>query len=177
MTEGALPHRLAIVPEYVIDVDDPRRDETSALLMHHLEYAHENTAPDDVHALDLEALLDPVVTFFSCRVGGRARAIGAVKDLGRGHAEIKSMHVAKAQRGQGLGQAMLAHVLRVVRQRGMGRVSLETGATPAFASARALYARAGFVPCGPFGDYSFSPNSVYMTLDLTSADTEALTSR
>ena len=31
---------------------------------------------------------------------------------------------------------------------------------------RALYARAGFVPCAPFGDYIEDPNSVFMTRTL-----------
>ena len=33
-----------------------------------------------------------------------------------------------------------------------------------FAPARALYVKAGFLPCAPFGDYRISPNSVCMTL-------------
>ena len=34
----------------------------------------------------------------------------------------------------------------------------------AFAPARALYARAGFTECGPFGDYRPSITSTFMTL-------------
>jgi putative acetyltransferase len=36
----------------------------------------------------------------------------------------------------------------------------------AFAPARSLYERAGFVYCGPFASYRPSPNSVFMTLKL-----------
>jgi putative acetyltransferase len=34
---------------------------------------------------------------------------------------------------------------------------------PTFIAARALYARAGFVICGPFEGYRDDPNSVFMT--------------
>lgn len=37
---------------------------------------------------------------------------------------------------------------------------------PAFAPARGLYARFGFMLCGPFGDYIEDPNSVFMTREL-----------
>jgi putative acetyltransferase len=83
------------------------------------------------------------------------------------HAEIKSMHTAQAARGRGLGRAMLRHLLGVARERGVRRVSLETGTVPPFAPARALYASAGFRPCGPFGDYQPMDTSTFMTLDLT----------
>ncbi len=32
--------------------------------------------------------------------------------------------------------------------------------------ARALYASAGFVPCGPFADYTVTENNTFMTLEL-----------
>jgi putative acetyltransferase len=76
------------------------------------------------------------------------------------------MHTAKAARGQGVGRAMLDHLTGVARQRGYRRVSLETGATDAYAPARSLYISAGFRTCGPFGDYRQSPHSTYMTLPL-----------
>lgn len=64
---------------------------------------------------------------------------------------------------------MLHHLLAVARERGYCRISLETSSAPAFAPARALYARAGFQPCAPFDDYAPSPNSTCMTLRLSSA--------
>jgi len=54
----------------------------------------------------------------------------------------------------------------VARDRGLRRLSLETGSMPAFAPARALYARAGFTVCGPFGNYPPSVTSTFMTLVL-----------
>jgi putative acetyltransferase len=147
-----------------IAVDDPRAGDVRALLQRHLVFANTHSPPEDVHALDLEGLLDPAVTFFSFRRGGELLGAGALKQLDPRHAELKSMHTAQAARGRGVGRAMLAHLLGVARDRGYHRVSLETGTMAAFAPARALYASAGFRPCGPFGSYRPSPNSTFMTL-------------
>jgi putative acetyltransferase len=155
-----------VVPRGEISVDDPRADDVRELLGRHLAYADATTAPEDVHALDVDALLDPAVTLFSFRVDGEVLAVGALKRLDGRHAEIKSMHTAEAARGRGIGRALVDHLLGVARERGYRRVSLETGAGPAFAAARALYASAGFTPSGPFADYGPSPNSAYMTLSL-----------
>jgi putative acetyltransferase len=137
-----------------------------ALLEQHLAFAREHTPPEDVHALPLDGLLDPAVSFFSLRVDGELLGIGALKRLDDGHAELKSMHTARAARRRGVGRAIVDQLLAEAAARGFRRVSLETGAMEAFAPARALYAGAGFVPCGPFGDYEPSPNSRYMTLAL-----------
>jgi putative acetyltransferase len=161
---------LGRVPQRVISIDDPRSDDVRELLERHLEFATANTPPEDVHALELEALLDPSVTFFSFRVDGDLLGVAALQRLDHQHAEIKSMHTAEAARGQGVGRAMVDHLIGLARERGHGRVSLETGAGPAFAAARRLYASAGFTPCEPFADYGPSPNSAYMTLELDGPD-------
>jgi putative acetyltransferase len=150
-----------------IAADDPRAADVRALLARHLAFAHATTAPEDVFALDVDALADLAVSFFSCRDDdGAVLGVGALKRLDGEHAEIKSMHTAEEARGRGIGGAMVEHLLAVARERGFRRVSLETGAGPAFAPARALYARAGFTPCGAFGDYVPSANSAYMTRTL-----------
>jgi putative acetyltransferase len=150
----------------VIEIDDPRADDVRELLGRHLAYARATTLPDEVYALDVDALAEPSVTFFSFRTGGELLGVAALKQLSADHAEIKSMHTAEAARGQGIGRKLVEHLLAVARERGYARVSLETGAGPAFAPARELYARAGFAPCPPFGDYRASPNSTCMTLAL-----------
>ena len=76
------------------------------------------------------------------------------------------MHTAEVARRRGVARAMVDHLVGIAHARGYRRVSIETGSTPVFAPARALYASAGFEPCGPFGDYQLSPNSAYMTLEL-----------
>ena len=149
-----------------ISVDDPRADDVRELLERHLEFADLHCPPEDIHALDVDGLADPAVTFFSFRLGGEVVGVAGLKQLDERHAELKSMHTAEEARGRGIGRALLDHLIVAARDRGFQRVSLETGSMPAFAPARTLYASAGFEPCGPFGDYSPSPNSTFMTLSL-----------
>lgn len=149
-----------------ITADDPRSDDVGALLRVHLAFADEHSPPEDVHALDVEGLADPAVTFYSARRDGALVAIGAMKELDAHHGELKSMHTVAAERRQGVGRAMVVHLLAVARARGYRRVSLETGSMEAFSPARAMYLAAGFAPCDPFADYVPSLNSTCMTLVL-----------
>jgi putative acetyltransferase len=160
-----------------ISIDDPRADDVRELLERHLAFANLHSPPEDVHALDADGLVDPAVTFFSFRQDSEVIAIGAIKPLDEGHAELKSMHTAETARGRGIGRAMLDHLIAVAGDRGFRRVSIETGSMAAFAPARSLYASAGFTPCRPFGDYTLSPNSAYMTLSLDDDIAGAATSR
>jgi putative acetyltransferase len=155
------------VNEGVITPDDPRSPDVRTLLVRHLAFANEHSPPEDVHALDIEGLLHPSISFFSYRVEGEVLGVGALKHLDDSHAELKSMHTSHVARGRGVGRALLDHLLRIARERGYQRVSLETGTMDAFAPARALYTKAGFVSCPPFNGYWDSPNSVCMTLELT----------
>jgi putative acetyltransferase len=147
-----------------IAIDDPRALDVQTMLERHLAFAQRNTPPEGVHALSLDGLLDPTVTVFSARRGGQLVAIGALKELHEGHAELKSIHTDLAARRQGIGRAMVDHLLGVARRRGYRQVSLETGTMDAFSPARALYANAGFIESGPFGQYQVSPTSAFMTL-------------
>jgi putative acetyltransferase len=150
----------------VIAIDDPRVDDVQELLARHLAFANECTPPEDVHALDLTGLLNGAVVVFSARRGHELLAIGALQHLDESNAELKSMHTDVAVRRQGVGLAMVDHLVTVARRRGYRSVSLETGTNAAFAPARSLYLRSGFTSCGPFGEYRLSPNSIYMTLAL-----------
>ena len=148
----------------VIEPDDPRREDVRALLEEHLRFARAVTRPEDVYALDLDGLVESSITFFSARVDGELVGVGALKQLvDPEHVELKSMHTAVSARRRGVGRAMVEQLLVVAAERGARRVSLETGAGEAFAPARSLYASAGFVACGAFGNYPASPNSVFMT--------------
>jgi putative acetyltransferase len=152
----------------VIAEDDPRADDIRALLERHLAFNREVTPPEGVHALDVDGLLDPAVTFFSARIDGQVVGVGALKQLDDSHAELKSMHTVQAARRQGVGRAMVVHLLSVAAERNYQRVSLETGAMPAFAPARSLYTKVGFRPCPPYGEYVGSPTSVCMTITVGS---------
>jgi len=141
-------------------LEDPR---VVALLHTHVTRARAETARGSAHALDLAGLRAPEVTFWSVWEGDTVLGVGALKRLSADHGEIKSMHTAEAARGRGVGSAMLGQIMTAARERGMSRLSLETGSWPYFAPARALYARHGFVECGPFGEYRMDRNSVFMT--------------
>jgi putative acetyltransferase len=150
----------------VIATDNPSADDVRALLEVHLAFNRAASPPEDVHALDIDELLDPAVSFYSYRVDGKLLGLGAVQRLDAEHAELKSMHTAQAARGQGVGKAMVRFLVDLARERGYERVSIETGSMDEFAPARAMYAQAGFEPCEPFGDYALSPTSTFMTLAL-----------
>jgi putative acetyltransferase len=94
-----------------------------------------------------------------------------LKAIDAEHAEVKSMHTERSARRMGAGSAILGHIISVARQRGLRRLSLETGNVEAFAPARALYEKAGFVPCGPFTGYPDRPNSTYVTMLLVAEPT------
>lgn len=156
-----------------IAVDDPRAADIRDLLARHLAFANANSAPQDVHALDIGGLLAPEVTFISYRRAHQLLGVGALKQLDDQHAEVKSMHTAELARGQGVGRAVLEQLLAIAHDRGLRRVSLETGAHPPFAPARRLYRSAGFVPCGPFGEYQPGPHTTFMTLWLSPSPGDA----
>jgi putative acetyltransferase len=149
-----------------IVVDDPRKPEVRGLLERHLAFCLSETPPEHSFALNVDGLVDPKVTFVSYRDGETLLGVAAIKELDAGHAEIKSMHTAAEARGRGVGRALLSHLLATAKSRGYQRVSLETGTTPGFAAARALYESAGFQPCGPFSDYPVTGDNTFYTLAL-----------
>ena len=154
-----------------IAVDDPRRADVTEVLREHLRQMHAVTPAEGVFAFGADELTDPSVTFFSARRRGEVVAVGALKHLDAQHAEIKSMHTRRQARGQGVGRALLHHLLDHAAERGYERVSLETGVMEAFEPARSLYAAAGFVVCPPFGPYVGSATSVCMSKELSAPPT------
>ena len=150
----------------VIGTDDPRAHDVQAVLARHLEFARQHTLPQDVYALELDGFSDPTITLFSARRDRQIVAVGALRRLDERHGELKAMHTVEEARRGGVGRAMVDHLVAVARQRRYRRVSLETGATEAFAPSRSLYESCGFHPCDSFGDYPDGPNSTFMTLAL-----------
>lgn len=151
----------------LIRVDDLAGQEVRGLLEEHLRNMHELSPPESVHALDLAALRRPEITFWTAWADDALLGCGALKELDPAHGEIKSMRTAATQRRMGVGRAMLEHIIAQARARSYTRLSLETGSQAAFAPARRLYERFGFVYCGPFADYAEDPNSLYMTRTLS----------
>lgn len=149
-----------------IRTDDLRGPEIAVLLEDHLDHARKSSPPESVHALDLDRLRAPEITFWTAWSGETLVGCAALKELAADHGEIKSMHTAREYRGRGVAAGLVAHILDVARSRSYRRVSLETGTVDAFAPARALYARFGFQVCPPFAQYRVDPFSVCMTLEL-----------
>lgn len=152
-----------------IELDDLSRPAIHALLDEHLRSMHALGPPESVHALDLDALRRPGITFWSAWDATGLLGCGALLELDRKHGEVKSMRTPQARRRTGAGRALLMHIIGVARERGYERLSLETGSVAAFEPAHRLYESAGFTRTGPFGAYVEDPNSVFMTLDLVRA--------
>lgn len=146
-----------------ISEEHPLTPDLELLFQRHTADMHADTPPESIHMMDRSALAAPGIRFFVLRDGGVALAMGAFKRIDTTQAEIKSMHVLAEARGRGLSKALLTLLMAEARADGFTRLSLETGAQPAFAAARALYARAGFRDCPPFEGYVDDPNSVFMT--------------
>jgi putative acetyltransferase len=149
-----------------IKADDLQHPAIHALLSEHLQNMSALSPPESVHALNLEKLRVPEITFWTAWEGDLLLGCGALKELDPRHGEIKSMRTPAAHRRRGAGRAILAHIIEVARKRSYERLSLETGTAEAFIPARKLYESFGFAYCGPFGDYNEDPNSVFMTLQI-----------
>ena len=146
--------------------DDLTHPAVIALLREHLQWMHRTSPPESVHALDVDALRGPGMRFWTLWDGAALAGCGALRLLEAGHGEVKSMRTAQTHQRRGVASRMLDHIMDDARRQGCTRLSLETGSMAYFAPARALYARAGFTVCGPFGDYVDDPNSVFMTRTL-----------
>lgn len=154
-------------PVAMIRRDDVRDPRVLAFLREHLADMHAVSPPESVHALDVDRLRQPDITFFTQWLGAGEDALlvgtGAIKRLEPTHGELKSMRTRAGLRRQGFGRRMLQHLLAEARNMGLTRVSLETGTEPYFAPASALYEAHGFIDCPPFADYGVDPHSRYMT--------------
>jgi putative acetyltransferase len=149
-----------------IRLDDLNGPEINKLLQEHLYSMTLHSPPESMHALDVEKLRIPDITFWTVWQDSELIGCGALKELDAAHGEIKSMRTASAHLRKGVATALLTHILEEARKRSYRRLSLETGSMEAFRPARSLYARFGFKPCIPFADYAEDPNSVFMTIEL-----------
>jgi putative acetyltransferase len=149
-----------------IRADDLSGHEISQLIQEHLRSVALLSPPESVHALGLEALRRPEITFWSAWQDSELLGCGALKELDATHGEIKSMRTASRHLRQGVAARLLGHILEEAKRRSYRWLSLETGSMEAFAPARRLYARFGFRECGPFADYVEDPYSVFMTREL-----------
>jgi len=144
-------------------IDDFSGQATRALIARHLAGMRANSPLESVHALEIDGLRAPGVTFWSAWLGDEIAGCGALKRLDAKRGELKSMRVVDAFLGQGVGRALLNHLIGEARARGMTSLWLETGSSPAFVPALRLYESSGFTRCAPFDGYTDDPFSVFMT--------------
>lgn len=151
-----------------IDVreDDLSGSEVQALVGEHLAGMRGNTPAGQVHALAIEGLRAPGITFWAAWRGGLLCGCGALKELDARAGEIKSMRTRAAFLRQGVGQAVLDRIVQTAESRTYTHLYLETGTGPSFEAAHALYLRNGFVACGAFGDYAATDFNAFMVKGL-----------
>ena len=145
------------------DLSDP---DVVAFLEAHVAQLRSMGPPESTHVLDLAGLQAPGMSFYTAYDAGELVGCAALKDLGDGHAELKSMRTAPDRVREGIAQRLLVHVLDEARASGFSRVSLETGSYAFFHPAHGLYLAHGFGECDPFGCYRPDPLSTFMTREL-----------
>lgn len=149
-----------------IRLDDLTGYDIKNLLIEHLKDMHLNSPAESVHALTLEQLRQPQITFWSAWEGKDLLGCGALKELDLEHGEVKSMRTSSMHLRKGVAKQLLQHIIVAAKSRGYRRLSLETGSRDAFEPARRLYKCFGFQYCKPFAEYNEDPNCVYMTMEL-----------
>ncbi|HUR07082.1 MAG TPA: GNAT family N-acetyltransferase [Nonomuraea sp.] len=149
-----------------IVVDDLSGAEIAAFLDEHLQEMRSITPLESKHALDLDALREPEVTFWTVIDGDTLVGCGALKRLDAEHAEVKSMRTRPVRKRSGVASLLLGHIITEAKRMGLARLSLETGSDEFFLPARKLYEKFGFEYCEPFADYRPDPYSAFMTRTL-----------
>ena len=155
--------------EYRIIEDDLTGGAVIDLLAFHLAEMHTLSPPCKVHAMPVERLREPDVTFYSAWDGDALAAVGALREIDASRGELKSMRATPAYRGKAAGEAILVHLIAEAQRRGYAWLGLETGRPAAYEPARALYRKHGFAECADFGDYVGDAFSVCMSRPLAPA--------
>lgn len=150
-----------------IALERPDQPAVAALIDELDAYQKPLYPPESHHGIDMDALLQPNVLFAVLReANGEAIGCGAVV-LGADFCELKRMYLRPTQRGRGLARLLLEFLEQQAAARGAISFALETGIHQH--AAIALYERAGYVRCEPFGDYAPDPLSVFMWKNVQSA--------
>ena len=142
-----------------IQIESPRAAGVPELISALDGYLNSLYPPTSNHFLDLDQLAQPDIRLFVARREGAPLACGALR-ITSGYGEVKRMYVAPAARGEGLGRAILARIESEAQREGLPVMRLETGNRQT--EALALYRSAGYVDCGPFGEYGPDPISRFM---------------
>ena len=146
-----------------IRIGDLQKKEVILLLQEHKNDMRLHSPAESVHALDLSELKNSDVTFWSVWLNDELAGCGALKELNKGHGEIKSMRTSLNHLRKGVADSLLNHILNEAKKRSYKEVSLETGTMDVFIPALQLYKKYGFYTCAPFGNYTEDSFSTFMT--------------
>lgn len=149
-----------------IVLDNLENGEVQKLIEEHLNDMHKTSPSESIHALDINSLKHPSITFWRAQKDELTLGCIAIKELDCKHGEIKSMRTSEMARNQGVASEMLSHLIQVAKSRNYKKLSLETGTQDFFKPARKLYEKNGFEYCQPFADYKRDSNSCFMSLRL-----------
>lgn len=105
----------------------------------------------------------PNIDFYVARQDGVA--VGCVAMVRHDtYAEVKRLYVPTTHRGLGLAASLMHKLHAQTQVHGIHMMRLETGEK--LAAAVGLYRKLGYVTCGPFGDYTEHPASLFMQKEL-----------
>ena len=147
----------------IIRLDDLRGPQIAAFLEEHMRDMRATSPPESCHALDIDGLKSPEISFWTVWDESQIAGCGALMELAADHGELKSMRTAERYRRHGVASMVMRQIIKLARERGYRRLSLETGSMSFFEPARRFYEKSGFTLCGPFADYRLDPNSVFMS--------------
>jgi putative acetyltransferase len=141
--------------------EDPRQPDVVKLVRDLDTMFHDLYPAESNHLVDIETLAKPDIHFFVVRRSGEAIGTGALWHRDPAYGEIKRIYVTPQARGLKLGKLILDAIEDHARQHGFAAIKLETGTLQP--EALGLFAKCGFVSCGPFADYpTDDPYSVFM---------------
>lgn len=148
---------------------DPRSPDIAAIIAAHLAHSAATTPAASIHAMSVDQMAaQPGLAFWAIYDGETALGCGALKPLGDGTVEVKSVHILASARGRGLARRIMEHLEAEARKQGHTAMVLETGSDQltGFEAARALYERLGYVYCDVLPGYQPDPLSAFMRRDL-----------
>ena len=152
-------------PEVHIGIEPPFEEDVLEMIEALDSYLASLYPSSSNHLVNLDSLMGKNVRFLVARVDGRAAGCGALLLDPRGYVEVKRMYVKPDARRLGIGAAVLRQLELLAVQENHTSLRLEAGVNQP--EALEFYRRAGYIECGPFGDYALDPLSVFMEKTLS----------
>ena len=147
-------------PEVQIGLEPPLQQDVVEMIEALDSYLASLYPSSSNHLIGVDSLMGEDVRFLVARIDGQAAGCGALLLDPRGYVEVKRMYVKPDVRRLGIGADILRELELLARKEKRTSLRLEAGVDQP--EALALYRRAGYVECGPFGDYAPDPLSVFM---------------